>query len=223
MNRSTTLAVCSLGLAAAGLSATRLPDRGAFDSLTLTLEVNATDGNSEVILDAETGLPLERLALIAPDGRVVQRIDASSPGGVGLSELRLESGEPGLEELLAAYPAGSYVVRARALDGTLLTGVVELAHDLPARWRLEAPERVAPGEALVVSFSAGPEVEALTIEVVDESDDTTRMAVTPPRGVQDVTVPANLLTPGGTVQVVGRARAENGNELLLERYVAVEP
>jgi len=215
--------LCStLALAALGGAASLVPRVNEFEELSLTLEVNLTDGDNEVILHAETGQPLERVVVIAPDGRIVHRVDATSPGGVGVSELRLATGELGLDALVAAFPEGTYTVRARALDGGLFVGQVELSHFLPQRWRVALPmlENGALDRAtFVVAWEDAAGVARTTLEVVDEEDDVTRLQVTPLPGALRFTVPSELLERDHAYQLRVSAYAVNGNRLLQERSI----
>ncbi len=79
------------------------PGAPIFDELELTFEASVNDEDGEVVLRAETGLPIQRIALVSPVGRVLGMLDATSTG-VGLSEVRWESGEPSVAEVREAFP-----------------------------------------------------------------------------------------------------------------------
>src|SRR5688572_6758342 len=65
-----------------------------FSELTLTLERNATDGDTEVVIFAKgQDAGLKRLIVIAPNGRTVAAFHGSQQG-VGIREFVLESAEP---------------------------------------------------------------------------------------------------------------------------------
>ncbi len=65
-----------------------------FSELRMTLEQNATDGDTEVVLFAQGGdVGLDRLEITAPDGRRVAKFDGDGRG-IGIREFLLESAEP---------------------------------------------------------------------------------------------------------------------------------
>jgi hypothetical protein len=212
----------TLALAALGGAASLPPDENEFEELALTLDVNLTDGDNEVILHAETGQPIERIVVIAPDGRVVYRVDTTSPTGLGLSELRIGVGELGFVALTAAFPEGLYTVRARALDGSLLVGLAALSHELPQRWRVALPTAqggILDRASFLVAWEEVPGVERTTLEVVDEENDVTRLQVTPMPGDSRFTVPFELLEPDHPYQLRASAYGANGNRLIQERSI----
>ncbi|MEZ6015585.1 MAG: fibronectin type III domain-containing protein [Planctomycetota bacterium] len=189
---------------------------GPFVELSLVVEANVNDMDGEVILHAESGQPLKRLALVAPSGKLVQALDATE-GLIGLSELRLETGEPTLQEVFNAYPEGTYRVRALTLEGVVCAGEVELTHDLPARWAIRSPVQgaVVPRDQVTVEWSLDASVEHYTVEVED-SDDEQRMLVTPQPGQSSFLIPSSLLREDTDYQVVVVAHNAAGNRVIQE-------
>ena len=125
----TTLCVLAVGCCA--INETRAAAAEPFDQAELYLEYNATDGDAEivVIIDADAGL--RKLKITAPNGKKVVNLVSHDAGGLGLRKFNFESPEPGLEEVLEAYPAGKYKIEGTTVDGDRLRSVVTLSHDLP--------------------------------------------------------------------------------------------
>jgi hypothetical protein len=77
------------------------------------------------------------LCVFNPSGALILHITPDGQmGDLGLSEVFFESQEPGYEDwnfadLKAAWPEGSYTVRAQSHDGEVLTGDALFTHNLP--------------------------------------------------------------------------------------------
>ncbi|MBA2594531.1 MAG: hypothetical protein M3495_17660 [Pseudomonadota bacterium] len=78
-----------------------------FTDLRMTLEQNATDGDTEVVLFAKgQDDGLKKLRIVRPDGRTVAELRGNRRT-IGLREFALESAEPPeLERVLRSVPAG---------------------------------------------------------------------------------------------------------------------
>ena len=81
--------------------------------LELIFEQNATDADAEVVLQVNTDVGLDRLSVLDPSYRRILRLASDDRLGLGLSEVLLETAEPDIAQVQAAYPAGAYHVFAR--------------------------------------------------------------------------------------------------------------
>ncbi|MGH2397844.1 MAG: hypothetical protein ACRDFW_12880 [bacterium] len=127
-----TMAALTLGAAAPAAWAVPFPEAELF------FELNDTDGDlgihSSIDGPAWKELTIKdsnKLTIldIEPEGRLARQ---------GLTQLFIESAEPSFDELAPArffrrFPEGSYVVRARTLDGGQLRSTVRLSHVMAAR------------------------------------------------------------------------------------------
>ena len=194
-----------------------------FEELELTFEVNVNDVDGEVILHAETGKPLERVALVDPYGQLTYAL-RTGEGGIGLTEFRLESGEPSIDLVRTAYPEGEYTVTGVALDGTMIRGVVDLEHAIPARCWIMAPESmsVVDRNSVTIQWQTDPSVEKFTVELEDD-DDEERLAVNLPGDATSFRVPEGLLEPETEYQIVLVSHSDSGNRTVQEIYFTTAP
>lgn len=199
------------------------PQAEAFEELSLVFEGNANEEDGEVVLHAETREPIQQLVLLDPYGRPVHGLDAAG-GALGVSELRLESGETELDAVRAAYPEGRYTVHARTADGKVRMGAVGLSHELPARVRFLSPAdgAVLDRAEVVVRWTADARTVRHTVEIEDEFDEQ-RLVVTPQPGEHTLHVPAAVLAPDTEYQVVLVSHNAAGNRVVQELHFRTAP
>ena len=193
---------------------TSAPRTIPFDELTLTLELNATDLDSGVLLHSDTEEPLARLMVQDPGGHRIFEMKSDDPLELGVTELLWESAEPDIETALEGYPAGGYTVTAKAFDGTIVQGVAELSHVIPARPTITAP---AEGDQLdlnnvVMKWKLDPDVEHYWLEIKGEEQPEMTIHCLP--GADHFQIPADLLLPSSRYQVGLGAQGRNGNVTL---------
>ena len=141
------------------------------------------------------------------------------PGGLGSSEVRVESGEPSLEELRLAFPEGWYQVIGLTQKRTQVFGEAYLSHTLPSRFGIlrPAPNEVVDIENTVTEWVHYPNIESYTLEIETGEDDKA-IVVTVPGSVNEFQFPSVLLEAGEEHQLVITANARNGNKLVQEQY-----
>ncbi len=210
----------------AGATATVAPRPAAipFERVAIYLEYNATDDDAEIVVDLKADAALERLAIFAPGGKPVLKLRSRDGEGLGINELVLETTEPALATVLAAYPPGLYRFVGRTHSGQELFSIAQLSHDLPA-----APDILQPldGEVgildgssavwtcatPVASFLVELEQEDIGIELLSNVLGTTT----------SFAFPAGWLAPGLEHQLGIGARAANGNLVVTEIHFTAMP
>ena len=195
-----------------------------FDEIELFLEANVLDEDSEIVLLVETYLPMKRLMLRDPFQRVVYDMTFDAPGGLGSSEVRVESGEPTLETTLKAFPEGWYGVSALTIDNQRVTGSVYLSHGLPSRFGILSPlpdQMVDVGETQL-RWSTSMNIESFTIEV-ETGEDHKSMIITVPGNVTEFQIPPVLLQTGLEHQLVITANGTDGNKVVQEQNFRTYP
>lgn len=228
MRRTTLSVVSSLAVVVVGIGANQrhtdswapllqaAGDEEFFDELDLTFESNTVDQDAEVVLHAETGQPIQRVALVGPGGEVVARIEA---GGIGLSEFRLETGEPSPDEVRLEWPAGPYVIRAQTVDGAVYSGVAELFHDVPARFDVVSPveDSIVEIDGVAIEWIPDPSAERYSLELEGEDDEEV-LRLSARSGQSRIAIPEEWLEPGTEYQLVMIAHHECGNRIVQERW-----
>jgi hypothetical protein len=208
------LALAGITTIVVARATTSAPRMVPFDELTLTLELNATDLDSGVLLHSDTEESLARLTIQDPTGHKIFDMKSDDPLDLGVTELFWESAEPDIETALAAYPAGEYAVTAKAFDGTIVQGVARLSHVLPARPTITAPDE---GDQLDVNnvlmkWNLDPSVEHYWLEIKGEEQPEMTIHCLP--GADHFQIPAELLLPSSRYQVGLGAQGANGNVTL---------
>lgn len=191
-----------------------------FDDLSIIVEQNATDGDTEIVIlakpDSDNGLT--RFVVRSPDRRKV--VNVTSPRRVlGMREFRFESPEPAGEAILASYPAGTYTFLGIDSEGQKFKGTGELTHDLPSPitilWPM--PGHAVPSDALTIQWSQAADAVGVILEFENESADPEQsFTVNFPAGVTSFDVPASLLVPGADYQVGVAAIGDSGNTVFTE-------
>jgi hypothetical protein len=140
------------------------------------LESNATDDDAEAVIVVDAGIGFTRLAIFGPSGKLMHEIRAQN-GGVGLTKMPMETPEPSLEEVEAAYPEGTYRFRGRTVDGSALTGEAIVSHALLAPATITAPVADASDVAVADLTVSWQPVAGATSYLIELEDDAVPAAV----------------------------------------------
>jgi hypothetical protein len=199
----------------------------AFDTAQIYVEQNATDGDTEVVMAATGGDDgLRLLRVRAPDGRIVLSVGSRDPGILGLREFLFESPEPPNDEILDAYPEGTYVFHGSTHGGERLRGRAELSHALPPPTFITHPPAggVVPPRSLIIEWTAVPGVREYVLELENESVDPEQaLTINLRPDVTHFEVPEALLVPESDYQVGIGSVAANGNVVFVENVFATGP
>jgi hypothetical protein len=218
MNRIASTSILVLAIAGAPLAAQPAPVCQEFEELTMTLEQNATDGDTEVVFFAKTETDgLRRLQIIAPDGRRVVGFDGDKRG-IGIREFVLESAEPPeLDLVLGSFPEGTYTYLGRTVGGECVAGEVPLSHALaPATTLLTPPaDAVVELDDLLLGWTAVPGAERYVVELNNEDTGSEfTFEVFPPTA--SLLVPVALLTADSEYQFAVGVKMPDGNVTFVE-------
>jgi hypothetical protein len=199
-----------------------------FSELRMTLEQNATDGDTEVVLFAKgQDEGLRSLVITAPDGRRVATLRGGSGrrSGIGLREFNLESAEPpDLDLVLRSYPEGVYRFAGRDVTGACLVGAAPLSHRIAPATTLLTPQEdeIVPVGQLVLSWAAVAGAERYVVELNNEDTGAEmRIDVFPPTTSFAVGLP--LLQAGSEYQFGVGVRTADGNITFVERTFRTAP
>jgi hypothetical protein len=191
-----------------------------FETVSLCVERNATDADTEIVLQAvpaDDGL--RHFEVRAPDGRRVFAFSSADPSVLGIREFELESPEPAGDRILAAYPEGSYRFAGQTHAGLLFFSKARLSHQMPDPAVIIAPiegEEI-PLSDLTIRWSPVPGVSQYVLELENESADPEQsLSLNLPADVTSFTVPANWLVPGSEYQVGIATIAPNCNIVFVE-------
>ena len=196
----------------------RFATSAEFEELFIILEQNFTDQNSEIVILAkgeEEGL--RRLHVFGPDGKRIIQLFAKNKT-LGTREFVIESPEPDLDDILAAYPEGNYRFVGVTISGEKLEGNATLSHNLtePAVITIDKNlgiitwEEIEDAEAYQFEFAQEEEGEALFEVSAEFSADTTSFVI-----------PESMRNPGD-YKVGVASVAENGNIILVEQEFVIE-
>lgn len=206
----TILLACAASLTLAPSTPVDGEGEPAFEELAIILERNETDGDAEIVTTAETTHGLRWLKVRGPGDRRAL-LSVRTRDDVGQREFLLESAEPSLEEVLAAFPEGVYEFEGRTIDGTLIRGEAELSHDI-----LPAPSLFASvGADVVVSWSPVDGAEGYLVEIEHDELDV-NITARVPADATSFTVPGSFLQPGTEYEVGVATLSPNGNVAFAE-------
>ncbi len=218
------------GLIAMFATALAAPARGAapcgeFEELSLALEQNATDGDTEVVLFAKGGDDgLKSLQVAGPSGRKVVKLTGDRRG-IGLREFLLESAEPpDLPLVLASFPEGTYSFSGKTVEGECLRGSAALSHQIAPAATLLTPaeDEVVAVDALVLSWSAVAGAERYVVELNNEDTGSEiTFEVFPPTA--SLEIPPSVLEADSEYQYGLGVRAPDGNLTVVERTFFTAP
>jgi hypothetical protein len=122
-----------------------------FETAMLFVEHNATDADTGVHGNFG-GEAWTELCIWNPDGELVLSVRPEGPlGNLGIADLFFESREPpnderSIEDLLATFPEGDYLVGGNGFDGTARAATATFTHDIPAEPVITAPHLAADEE-----------------------------------------------------------------------------
>ncbi len=195
-----------------------------FEIATIAVEQNATDGDTEVVMEALGGDEgLRRLLIRTPDKRLVVLVSSSDPTVTGIREFAFESPEPEGSAILAAYPEGTYTFLGISVTGERFKSTAELSHLLPNPTVITNPtqDATAGTEALTIEWSTVPNVAEYVIEFENESVDPEQvLRVNVPANSTSFQVPTSLLIPGSDYQVGVATVGENENVVVVENTLS---
>jgi len=189
-----------------------------FEELHMTLEQNATDGDTEVVFFAKTETDgLRRLQIVAPTGRRVAGFDGDKRG-IGLREFVLESAEPPeLDLVLGSFPEGTYAFLGRTVGGDCIEGEADLSHSLAPATALLTPaaDEVVELDDLLLSWTAVGGAERYVVELNNEDTGSEfTFEVFPPTA--SVLIPAALLVADSEYQFAVGVKMPDGNVTFVE-------
>jgi hypothetical protein len=202
-----------------------------FERADLILEFNATDGDAEIVLDLKSDEDLARLELRTPEGlsqeveRKVLDVRSRSSLDLGVSQLLVETGEPSMSVVLAAYPEGTYELSGVTMDGTRFRNTIELDHELPAAPVILYPEdgdESVPISGLEVLWLPDPDAASWLVELEREDDLPGKIVATLPAGTFSFIVPDGFLVAGTEYQIGVRAIGDTKNVTVSENTFFTE-
>jgi hypothetical protein len=192
-----------------------------FDTAEIYVEKNATDDDTEIVIEAVGGDDgLCHFRVVAPGGREIFHFDSDDRSTGGLREFLVESPEPPGDAILAAYPEGLYRFRGRTCDGQAFASADWLSHRLPAATVITSPPvdgEVDGSNGLVIEWSAVPGVAEYILELENESVDPEQsLTLNLPADTTRFRVPAHWIASGAEYQVGVGTVARNGNVVFAE-------
>jgi hypothetical protein len=186
-----------------------------FEFVTINVEQNTTDGDTEVVISAKAGDEgLHTLSIRTPDRRYVANVLSLDRSVMGLREFVFESPEPEGEAILAAYPEGTYTFTGISSSGERFRGQAVLSHQLPAPVTILHPAQDAQvgSDALTIQWSAVEGLKEYILEFENESAVPEQiLRVNVPASQTSFQIPSSMLVPGAEYQVGVWTVATNGN------------
>ena len=192
------------------------------------IEVNETDGDSGFHISCDGG-GWKSMTLYGPKTMVVNIKASGGARKTGLTELFIESAEPGFEDLplaefLKRFPAGVYRFVGETIDGDLLVGQHTLTHILPFAPTLLAPAKDSvqdPSNTVIKwelpSQPVGGSIVRYEVIVIDLTSVPKRVfSAVVPASVKSMNVPAQFLMPKQSYTFEVIAIEAGGNQTLAE-------
>ena len=193
----------------------RVPPPAEFEYVTINVEQNATDGDTEVVITAKAGDEgLHTLSIKTPNRRHVAHVLSLDRSMMGLREFVFESPEPPGEAILAAYPEGKYTFNGVSSIGERFRSQAVLSHELPAPVTILHPAQDAEvgTDSLTIQWSAVTGISQYVVEFENESADPEQiLRIDVPASQTSFEIPASMLVPGADYQVGVWTVATNGN------------
>lgn len=217
-----------------------------FGAAKIRIETNSTDGDAglQIFLDGEGW---KQIRIEDPKGRLVFEVDDFGKlRKLGSTELFMESNEPDfqedmpLPEILKLLPAGVYDFEGTTVDGEELEGEATLTHTLPCGPEVTSPgdgDTLDPDAAVVIDWepvtnkidttsdtgecSDSTDIEIAGYEVIVELEDAEppqTLDILLPADVTSVTVPEELIVPGGSYKFEVLAIEAGGNQTITEGF-----
>ena len=183
--------------------------------LEMFYQFSATDDDAEVTIGIESpDHPIDTLMIIAPNGRVVAT--ARSRDRLGLAEVELESAEPSVEEVQAAYPEGTYRFLGRSVDGTRLFGRATITHDVvgapdffnfsPCDEEVDARSSVTIAWNSVAGAAGGYEI------IIEQDDTGANLRVTQSAERTSFVIPEGFLASGLEYEIEMKSVTADGSK-----------
>lgn len=196
-----------------------------FDETEIYLEQNFTDGNTEVVLVAQTEeFGLKKLWIFSPRGDLIYQFKSPANGSnIGGREVLVESPEPDdLDQVLAAYPEGDYTFIGRDFAGQWNLGVASLVHDIPPPASITFPPDggSVPRFEFVVAWESAVVADSYLIELENQATDE-ELYVEIPATSNTFRAPEEWLVPGIEYQVSVSVINAHGNLTVVEQYTVV--
>lgn len=189
-----------------------------FSELSIVLEQNATDGDSEVVMFAKgQDIGMDKFIVRSPDNRKVAKFNGDKRG-VGLREFLLESAEPPeLEKVLASFPEGEYSFNGRTVEGGCLKGFAYLSHGLAPETEILTPEanEVINRNYVVVSWMPIDQAAGYVVELKNEETEKAILVEIPATSTS-FDAPASWLVSDTEYQVAVTVLTESGNKTSVE-------
>jgi hypothetical protein len=188
--------------------------RAALD-LEMFYQFSATDDDAEVTIGIESpDHPIDTVVIIAPNGRIVAT--TQSRDSLGLAEVELESAEPSVEEVQAAYPEGTYRFLGRSVDGTRLFGRATITHDVvgapdffnfsPCDEEVDARSSVTIAWNSVAGAAGGYEI------IIEQDDTGANLRVTQSAERTSFVIPEGFLVSGLEYEIEMKAVTADGSK-----------
>ncbi len=231
--------VLLLGVLLAGLPAfasAKPKETLPFSDARIRIEVNSTDGDSglHVNLDAEGW---RFVNIFSPAGKLIFSVEGGgSVKKTGLTEVFIESAEPGFEDLpldqfLARFPEGNYRFTGETITGMKLASVAKLTHAIPAGPVLLSPlqDSVQDVDTMVVRWDpvadpAGSRITRYEVLVVEDGPVPNRvLSAVLPASQTSMIVPPTFLKRNGTYKCEVLAIEKGGNQTLSENAFSTAP
>jgi hypothetical protein len=197
-----------------------------FETASICVERNATDGDTEIVMEAVPGdAGLRHFQVRAPTGRRVFVFDSLDRGVMGMREFSLESPEPEGDQILAAYPQGTYYFWGHTHAGDKFFSTPRLSHVMPAATVILSPSAdavVATGD-LAIEWSPVTGISQYLLELENESADPEQsLTFNLPPAVTRFVVPSALLAPGSDYQIGIATVSSNCNVVFVETTFRTE-
>jgi hypothetical protein len=206
---------------------------GRLQDARIVIESNATAGEALLSIAADSAAELVRFEVLDPRGELALALRV--PRGVRhalqaprsqvapavLGGFYMELVEPGLAELFAAYPAGTYVFRAWTESGELVSASAELAHEL-----LPPPIVLQPNDGIWMGARTTPTVHwvpdraargyRVRLEQGEDEGDDDELSVELPAGSDSFRIPPGFLQPGKPTHLEVGVVSVSGNTTFRE-------
>ncbi len=182
----------------------------------MILEYSATNHEAAVLVEAESEESLENIEVRDLQGTLLFDLRAEAGLDLALSGFSVESKEFSSTAIFDNYPAGTYELRARTVDGRQARGQAVFSHALPRAPIILYPAEGAHGVPtdLRVRWTSVP--EAVGYQVSLEQGESDGLAVQLSAGRNNLEIPDGVLAPGTETHVEVGAIGANGNRTLVE-------
>jgi hypothetical protein len=189
----------------------------AFSAVQLFIEYNSTDddGGLQAFFDGEGW---KKVKIVGPDGRTILEITAQRGlRQIGLTEVRFESAEPSLQEVLGAFAPGRYEFEGETIEGEEMEGTATLSHNIPVAATILSPlgGLVDPNNAVIQWRHPGGMASFQVI--VSQEQLGVMMTVDLPASARRLRVPPEFLRANREYKFEVLAIAASGNRTITER------